>query len=59
MKIVLHVAVGMCNARDVIEIPDEEWNAMTEAQRNAECDSYLEGHMSNNVEASWWPEAMG
>lgn len=56
MKIILHAAVGGCSSRDEVEIPDEVWTAMSEAEREAECNSYLEGHIGNSLNASWWPE---
>lgn len=55
-RIVLHVAmssVAGSDNDDVVDAPDG-WDRMTEAQQQEWAQGYLQGHIDNAIEASWW-----
>ena len=55
VRIHLYVDTGLANAshEDDIEIPRNEWNAMTPAERRDLLDDNAEILMSNHIEYGW------
>lgn len=46
------VSMGMTSDEDTVPLPDD-WDEMTEDERNRWADDVLDVHVSNNVNA-WW-----
>lgn len=57
-RIVLHVAMSAATAFDgdaLVDAPDD-WDQMTDQQRDSWARSHLRRHIENSVAASWWDE---
>lgn len=46
------VAMGTLSDEDTVPLPDD-WDAMSEKERDAWADDVLDVHVSNNINA-WW-----
>jgi hypothetical protein len=53
VKLKLGVAVGLCQKIDVVEIPDEDVEGLSDKAQEEMFSEWLEGHVSNHVN-SWW-----
>ncbi len=55
MKIKVTLGIGLHNAEqeDILEIPDEELEGLTEAEIDNLCDQYLREWMNNYIDA-WY-----
>lgn len=42
-----------CSRHGEFEIPDEEWDDLTEVERENEIDMWLEDELANVLEAAW------
>ncbi len=61
MKIKLYVHTGFANAShfDTMEIPDDEWNALAESEREKLLDEYAQDFMANCIECGAYPVEEG
>ena len=57
MRIKVFINTGFANAKheDVIEVPNEDWNGMTEKEREDFLDEEAEMFMANLIEAGAYP----
>jgi hypothetical protein len=53
MRIRLTVEVGRKLYEDIQEIPDEEWNAMTEKERNQRCSEMAVDFQNEKAPCGW------
>lgn len=52
MKIRVYVNTGFPGAKheDVVEVPDDEWNALTEEEKERRLDEEAKDFMGNNID---------